>query len=65
MFDIKLLYPQKQSGAFKGYGFAGDIVKDLNLSVILKEMAGKDEYMYTSCKHVLMNPIQDEAVLCR
>lgn len=64
MFDIKLLYPQKQSGAFKGYGFAGDIVKDLNLSVILKEMAGKDEYMYTSCKHVLMNPIQDEAVLC-
>lgn len=39
MFEVALLYPDKQQGAAKRYGMPQDMSKDLNLSVILRVMA--------------------------
>lgn len=63
MFDINLLYPEKQSGKYRSYGFAGDMIKDLNLSVIFQAMADRDEFIYQSCKNVMLGPIEEEKIL--
>lgn len=60
MFDVNLLYPEKQSGQYHGYAFTGDMIKDLNLSVIFQAMADRDEFIYQSCKNVMMNPVHEE-----
>ncbi len=63
MMEIGLLYPDKLSENAKGYGMAGDMIKDLNLSVILSAMADRDEFLFTACRGVLLNPIQTESTL--
>ena len=63
MVEINLLYPGKQGGKARSYGFASDLIKDLNLSVILEAMAGRDEFIYQSCKAIMMNLISDVEVL--
>lgn len=63
MIEIGLLYPDKESEISKGYGMAGDMMKDLNLSVILSAMADRDEFLYAACRSVILNPIQKENVL--
>ena len=49
MFEVALLYPDKQQGAAKRYGMPQDMGKDLNLSVILRAMAKEDEEIFTNC----------------
>ncbi|MCH5265202.1 MAG: hypothetical protein J1F02_04835 [Lachnospiraceae bacterium] len=63
MIDVCLLYPEKGKTASRGYGLPGDLVKDLNLSVILSAMAEKDECIYSVCQSVLLNPIREEEIL--
>ena len=64
MFEIGLLYPDKQQGvATKRYGMPQDMSKDLNLSVILNAMAKGDEEMFSNCQRVLICPISDEKTL--
>lgn len=62
MLDICLLYPEKQS-VRRRYGMSSDMVKDLNLSVILNAMAKRDETIYAACQQVMLTPITTEAVL--
>lgn len=63
MIDVCLLYPDKQKKLSGGYGLAGDLIKDLNLSVILSAMAEKDECIYSVCQSVLLSPIKQEKIL--
>lgn len=63
MIEVNLLYPDKKSDNVHTYGLAGDMIKDLNLSVIMEAMANRDEYIYQSCRGILMEPILDREVL--
>ncbi len=63
MFDVALLYPEKQQGAAKRYGMPQDMSKDLNLPVILRAMAKEDEEIFTNCQRVLLCPVTDETTL--
>lgn len=63
MFEVALLYPDKQQGAAKRYGMPQDMGKDLNLSVILRAMAKEDEEIFTNCQRVLLCPVTDEKTL--
>ena len=63
MFEVALLYPDKQQGAAKRYGMPQDMGKDLNLSVILRAMAKEDEEIFTNCQRVLLCPVTDEKML--
>lgn len=63
MFEVALLYPDKQQGAAKRYGMPQDMSKDLNLSVILRVMAKEDEEIFTNCQRVLLCPVTDEKTL--
>lgn len=63
MIEVNLLYPSKKSENIRTYAFAGDMIKDLNLSVIMEAMANRDEYIRQSCRGILMNPIRNKELL--
>lgn len=63
MIEVNLLYPNKKSENTRTYGLAGDMIKDLNLSVIMEAMANRDEYIYQSCRRILMEPVLDRDTL--
>ncbi len=63
MFDICLLFPEKSKRVTRNYGMSQDMIKDLNLTVILKAMAKEDEYLYSACQRVMMTPIGSKEVL--
>ena len=63
MLDICLLYPEKQQALRRRYGMSSDMIKDLNLSVILHAMAKGDETIYNTCQQVLLTPVTTEPLL--
>ena len=64
MFEVALLYPDRQQGAAKRYGMPQDMSKDLNLSVILRVMAKEDEEIFTNCQRVLLCLRLGDSLIC-
>lgn len=63
MLDICLLYAEKQQASRRRYAMSSDMIKDLNLPVILHAMAKGDETIYNTCQQVLLTPITTEPLL--
>ena len=52
-----LLYRDSSTDGKKNYGFPRDMVKDLNLDIILKTMAKTDELIYEKVRRVVLIPL--------
>lgn len=53
-----LLFKDKDTDTSKGYPFPTDLIKDLNLNIILKTMSGDDETTMQILKTLLMRPLK-------
>lgn len=55
-----LLYRDKDDSTAGSYAFRQELIKDLNLEIVLKTMAGDDETAIKIVRDVIMRPLQTE-----
>lgn len=52
-----LLYEDKDSGKNNSYSFQNDLIKDFNLGIVVRTMAGQDEQQQKIIRGILMHPL--------
>lgn len=58
--EVCLLYQEKDMLSDGGYPYKNDIVKDLRLDVLFREMSRNDKYIASICRSVMLKPLQNK-----
>ena len=57
MMDSFLLYKDSSTNGKKSYAFPRDIIKDLNLDILFKNMAREEDLILEKVRRVMLIPL--------